>query len=121
MERCFFGINVNVVGRILTMNNISHKSMGFKILRRNKHTAPEPDVAMCSSCGWRGKVYRCPVEQEGDWESGYYDIHLCPKCEDGGCVDGYTYSRLQYLRLILWRLREEIRKRVRLKRKEKRA
>lgn len=34
----------------------------------------------------------CEIDQEGDWESGYYDIHLCPKCEDGGCIDDYDYS-----------------------------
>jgi hypothetical protein len=38
------------------------------------------------------KVSECETEEDGDWESGYYLIHLCPVCEDGGCIDDYFPS-----------------------------
>ena len=53
---------------------------------------PESDIAICSECGWEGPVSECQTDQEGDWESGYYTIHLCPKCEDGGCIDDYDMT-----------------------------
>jgi len=48
---------------------------------------PKPDIAICSECGWRGPVSECLKGEDGDWESGYYKIDLCPKCEDGGCIE----------------------------------
>lgn len=53
---------------------------------------PESDIAICSQCGWRGPVSECKKGKDGDWESGYYDIDLCPKCEDGGCIDDYDMT-----------------------------
>ena len=53
---------------------------------------PPADIAICADCGWRGYTSECETELEGDWESGYYSIHLCSKCEDGGCVDSYDRS-----------------------------
>jgi len=53
---------------------------------------PSPDIAICSQCGWVGPVSECEVEEEGDWESGYYPVDLCLKCEDGGCIDEYSMS-----------------------------
>jgi len=47
---------------------------------------PPVDIAICSVCGWQGVTSECDIEQDGTWEEGYYDVHLCPKCEDGGCV-----------------------------------
>jgi len=57
-----------------------------------KDAEPKPDIAKCSICGWKGSVDDCETGREGDWESGYYDIDLCPKCEDGGCVDDYDMT-----------------------------
>lgn len=54
---------------------------------------PKPDMAHCSSCGWSGNRLVCETEQEGDYESGYYAIDLCPKCDDGGCVDDYSMTK----------------------------
>ena len=51
------------------------------------NSEPSPDIAECSDCGWRGDVSECDTGQDGDWESGYFEIHLCPMCKDGGCID----------------------------------
>ena len=53
---------------------------------------PKPDIAICGKCNWKGLVSGCDIDQDGTWEEGYYDIHLCPKCEDGGCIDNYDMS-----------------------------
>lgn len=53
---------------------------------------PAPDIAICSKCGWRGPTTECERDEEGDWESGYRMIDLCPKCDDGGCIDDYDMS-----------------------------
>jgi len=34
------------------------------------------DMCGCSNCGWEYT----------------YTIHLCPECEDGGCIDDYWYK-----------------------------
>lgn len=56
---------------------------------------PLPDIAICSECGWRGLFSKCPMEEEGDYESGYYSVPVCPKCPDGGCLDDCDYSKEQ--------------------------
>ena len=56
------------------------------------NSQPKADIAICSKCGWRGPVSECNVAQQGDWEYGYYEVHECPVCEDGGCIDNYSYS-----------------------------
>lgn len=54
---------------------------------------PKADMCGCSICGWKGKCSGCETAWESDgWEYPQYEIHLCPKCEDGGCVDDYWYS-----------------------------
>jgi len=60
----------------------------------NPDKEPKPDIAICSQCGWRGPISECGIDPygDGDWESGYYPSHLCPKCEDGGCIDDYDMS-----------------------------
>ena len=48
------------------------------------------NMCKCSNCGWEGNVSECETDTEQDsWESPSYIIHLCPKCEDGGCIDDY--------------------------------
>lgn len=55
---------------------------------------PLADMCRCSICGWKGKVSKCETEWESDgWEYQPYQIHLCPKCKDGGCIDDYYYSK----------------------------
>ena len=63
---------------------------------------PLPDMAICSICGWKGKVSDCETDEEGDWESGYYVVHLCPVCEDGGCIDDYFMSRKKSVEWRNW-------------------
>jgi hypothetical protein len=58
----------------------------------DEETEPMPDIAICCICNWKGPTSECPVGQDGDWESGYYNIHLCPKCEGGGCIDDYDMT-----------------------------
>lgn len=51
------------------------------------------DMCSCSNCGWEGKVSDCEQMKEQDgWENPPYWIHLCPVCEDGGCIDDYWPS-----------------------------
>lgn len=57
---------------------------------------PLPDIAICATCGWSGHVSKCEVVTEQDgWEAPPYSVHLCPICEDGGCIDDYEYSKEQ--------------------------
>lgn len=53
---------------------------------------PKPDIALCSECGGEFHVSKCKIEEEGSWEEGYWPVHVCPQCPDGGCVDDYTMS-----------------------------
>lgn len=71
-------------------------------LAKDKPTEPLPDIAICSECGWQGPESDCITDQEGDWESGYYSIHLCPKCKDGGCIDDYDMSETRLKEWELW-------------------
>ncbi|MBD3263400.1 hypothetical protein GF374_03405 [Candidatus Woesearchaeota archaeon] len=57
----------------------------------NDNGEPRPDIAVCV-CGWRGSVKDCEKAQEGNWEHGYYIIHLCPRCEDGGDIIDYDMT-----------------------------
>jgi len=68
---------------------------------------PLPDIAICSGCHWEGPVCKCEVGQEGDWESGYYSIYLCPQCDESeGCIDDFYYSRYQMKKLRAWEKRQ---------------
>ena len=65
----------------------------FSLITENQvDSEPIPDIAICSECGWRGPVSKCLKDQDGDWESGYYIIDLCPICADGGCIDDYDMT-----------------------------
>jgi hypothetical protein len=56
-------------------------------------TSDKPNTAICSACGWEGPIADCDTETEGTWEEGFYQIHICPKCPEGGCIDDYTYRK----------------------------
>ena len=68
---------------------------------------PKADLASCSECGWKGLVSQCVEGQDGDWESGYYEIDLCPVCEDGGEID-YDMSEECFRAWEEWVRREEV-------------
>ena len=75
------------------MNNALKEFLTAELEKQRYNTfGPLPDIAICSQCGWRGPTSECETGEEGDWETGYYKIHLCPKCADGGCVDDYDMS-----------------------------
>lgn len=60
-------------------------------------SAPLTDMCGCSQCGWKGKVSDCQTEWESDgWEMPSYQVHICPVCEDGGCIDDYFFSEEMY-------------------------
>ena len=73
---------------------------------------PEPkvDIAICSECGWRGSVDDCIKGQDGDWESGYYEVDFCPKCEDGGCIDNYDMTPERTKEWEEWRNKKDLEK-----------
>lgn len=50
------------------------------LLASNSNVEPPPDIAICDECEWQGKVSECDKDTEGDWETGYYSIDVCPKC-----------------------------------------
>lgn len=51
-----------------------------------RNQEPSPDLGKCSDCGKTFKLSECPTETDGDWETGYYEAPVCPKCPDGGCI-----------------------------------
>ena len=62
-----------------------------------KPKKPSPDMCGCSNCDWKGKTTDCELVEESEgWEYPTYWVHLCPECEDGGCIDNYWYSDEQW-------------------------
>lgn len=53
---------------------------------------PQPDMARCSECEGEWPIASLEVETGGDGEGGFEFAHLCPKCDDGGCIDSYFMS-----------------------------
>jgi len=77
---------------------------------------PLPDIGICATCGWRGHVSKCEMATEQDgWEAPPYDVHLCPVCEDGGCIDDYEYSKEQYIKWAQWNHNVNIKPKMLLK------
>ena len=60
---------------------------------------PKFDRGKCEDCGYEADLIDFDSDVEGDWENGYYDISICPDCEDGGTVE-YGFSKSQ---LKLWK------------------
>jgi len=53
---------------------------------------PKPDLAVCSECKGKFLVEGLETETDGSYEDGYYIVHLCPTCPDGGMIEDYTMS-----------------------------
>ena len=47
------------------------------------NSEPLADLAQCMDCDWKGLVTETSIGEDGDWESGYYLVHLCPRCGGG--------------------------------------
>lgn len=68
------------------------------LLDATESNEPDFDMCKCSSCGWIGEVSVCETEWDQDgFEGERYMIHLCPVCEDGGCIDDYWPSKSEDL------------------------
>ena len=66
---------------------------GIEFTSEDSGRYSKADMCGCSECGWKGKCSDCETEWESDgWENPQYEIHLCPVCEDGRCIDDYWYS-----------------------------
>jgi hypothetical protein len=74
----------------------------------NKDKEPLTDIALCYDCQWKGNVSDCELGRDGDWESGYYDIHYCPNC--GMTIDDYEMSEGRNWEWVRWDRRQRIRK-----------
>jgi len=74
-------------------------------LTKQIESEPSPDLCKCAWCGKYFKVKDLSTEEEGDWETGYYNVHICPVCPEGGCIDVYDYSKKQFKKLIQWEKR----------------
>ena len=79
--------------------------MDFRLLEKKKDTEPLPDIGICSECHGRYPLDKCPAEEDGTWEEGFYAIHICPRCLDGGCLDDYDYSPEQLRKYEKWKIK----------------
>jgi hypothetical protein len=70
-------------------DEILKHSLGVMSEARVEHKV---DSGTCAVCGWSGLLSSCETEDEGDWETGYFPVPMCPTCEDGGCIDDYYAS-----------------------------
>ena len=69
---------------LLAMASITDDNMEKMELILDKNNEPCCDIIVCGKCHGTYMLSECPTEPEGDFETGYYTIHTCPKCEDGG-------------------------------------
>jgi len=76
--------------------------MKLNLPKLNKEEEPLPDIARCSCCDKEFPVSECGQDVEGDWETGYYDVYICPECPDGGEIDDYTFSKKQQIAYDKW-------------------
>jgi hypothetical protein len=67
---------------------------------------PQSDSCSCEECGWGGKYAEAVEDVEGDYETGYYPVLNCPKCEDGGCLDCHGMSAERQEEWNAWEKRQ---------------
>ena len=54
---------------------------------------PELDRCRCSDCHTTFFTKDLPIEEESEgWEYPTYTVHVCTKCEEGGCIENYYPS-----------------------------
>jgi len=62
------------------INSEELKRLKSLIFAPHQDTEPTCDILVCNTCEGSYPVKDCPTEQDGDWETGYYTVHICPKC-----------------------------------------
>jgi hypothetical protein len=72
---------------------------------------PGVDIIRCDACGKTFKLEDCPTIPEGDFESGFFDLHECPECVDGGEPD-YARSEERWAEWQEWDKAQEERKKL---------
>ena len=68
----------------------------------DKNAEPSCDLGKCTKCGWKGKLEGLELGKDGSWEEGYFDVPLCPICDDGGCIDEYDMSDERNAEWLAW-------------------
>ena len=60
-----------------------------------REALPSADMCMCSVCEVTFKISEIIVDygHHDGWEIPAYTEYSCPKCEGGGCVDDFFYSK----------------------------
>lgn len=74
-------------------------------------TDPEPkyDLFRCTGCQFKTTELKdCELETDGDWESGYFEYPVCPKCN---CVIEGDYTQATMKKWLKWGLRQNDRRR----------
>lgn len=84
------------------MSKIDELLNTLRVADSEQKHGPSPDLVKCSDCGKTFKASECSTEVDGDWETGYYDVIVCPECEDGGCMDDWDYSPEQWKKYEEW-------------------
>ena len=77
------------------------KNDALQTLKNETNPEPGCDMGRCGVCGWNGPLSECPTEEDGDYESGYFTVHVCPKCEDGGELE-YEMSENRGKEWVVW-------------------
>ena len=85
------------------MSNTNNLLKDLQALENYKKHGPSPDLGTCCECGKTYNLSELETEPEGDWETGYYDVVLCPICPNGGYIDYYDYSDEQRKLYEEWR------------------
>ena len=63
-----------------------------KLVENPNLAGPVIDMCRCSECGWEGFTTNLETVMEGEFETGYYPVPVCPQCPDEGCLDDWFPS-----------------------------
>jgi len=68
------------------------------LIQEDVKSEPKCDMCKCLTCDNEMKVEDCSIEAENygrEYPTYYY--HICPHCEDGGCIEDYWSSKINHL------------------------